>query len=109
VPARDNAAPHGVIADVQVERHEIPAPGQQWTAPHLEVSDILPATAGERMAIVNGLPVMAGTMVDDALVREIHADRVVFVIDGKTVAVPLEPAGRDGQNVQPSAPSSSQR
>lgn len=78
------------VKQVQVNRFEIPAPGQEWVAPpQLSVSDILPPTAGERMAIVNGLPVMAGTMVEEALVEEIHDDRVVFVIGGKRVTVPL--------------------
>jgi len=75
---------------VTVTDRQIPPPGQQWAAPHLEVSDIFPPVAGQsRMAVVNGLPVMAGTMVEDALVEEIRADRVLFTIHGKTVAVPL--------------------
>jgi hypothetical protein len=77
------------VKEVQVERRELPAPGLQWTAPHLEVSDILPASGGGRMAIVNGLPVMEGTMVESALVREIRADQVVFDIAGKSIVVPL--------------------
>lgn len=79
------------VRQVQVNRFEIPAPGQEWVAPpQLTVSEILPPTGGERMAIVNGLPVMAGTMVDDVLVEEIHADRVVFAIGGKHVSVSLQ-------------------
>jgi hypothetical protein len=84
LPVRDE------IKQVHVERREIPAPGQQWAAPHLTVSDIMPASGGGgRMAIVNGLPVMEGTMVDNAVVREIRSDQVVFEIDGKSVVVPL--------------------
>jgi len=41
------------------------------------------------MAVVNGLPVMEGTMVADAVVEEIRADRVMFLIQGKVVTVPL--------------------
>ena len=78
-----------VVKQVHLEKQEIPAPGQQWAAPHLTVSDIVPASGGGHMAIVNGLPVMEGTMVDDAVVREIRAGLVVFEIDGKSVAVPL--------------------
>jgi hypothetical protein len=77
------------VKQVRVDRVEIPRPGQQWAAPHLTVSEIIPASGGERMAIVNGLPVMAGTVVEDALVKEIHPDRVVFDIAGKIVVVPL--------------------
>ena len=78
------------VRQVQVNRVEIPAPGQEWVAPQqLSVSEILPPVGGERMAIVNGLPVMAGTMVEEALVEEIHDDRVVFAIGGKRVTVPL--------------------
>jgi hypothetical protein len=87
VTAQASSSP--VVKQVHLEKHEIPAPGQQWAAPHLTVSDIVPASGGGRMAIVNGLPVMEGTMVDDAVVREIRAGQVVFEIDGKSVAVPL--------------------
>ena len=47
------------------------------------------------MAIVNGLPVMAGTMVDEALVEEIHDNRVIFDIAGKRVTVPLQKGRRN--------------
>jgi len=77
------------VKELQVEHREIPAPGQQWIAPHLEVSDILPASGGGRMAIVNGLPVMEGTMVENAVVREIGATQVVFDIAGKSIVVPV--------------------
>jgi hypothetical protein len=84
--------PEATVQQVQLNRFDIPAPGQQWVAPpQLTVSEIFPPTGGERMAIVNGLPVMAGTMVDEALVEEIHADRVVVLIGGKHVSVPLQP------------------
>lgn len=75
------------VEQVRVDHREIPRPGQQWAAPQLAVSDILPASGGGRMAIVNGLPVMEGTLVENALVEEILADRVRFVIDGKAVEV----------------------
>lgn len=78
------------VKPVQVDRVEIPAPGQQWVAPpRLTVSEIFPPTGGERMAIVNGLPVMVGTMVEEALVEEIHDDRILVSIGGKRVVLPL--------------------
>lgn len=40
-----------------------------------------------RMAVVNDLPVMAGTPVDGALVQEIRPDHVIFRIDGKDYSV----------------------
>jgi hypothetical protein len=68
----------------------LPPSGAGWTAPHLRVTEIFPANAaGGRMALVNGLPVMEGTRVDDALVREIRAGEVLFEIDGRSVTVPL--------------------
>ena len=77
-------------AEVLVTDRQIPPPGQQWSAPHLEVTDIFPPSAGSGwMAVVNGLPVMEGTMVADAVVEEIRADRVMFLIQGKVVTVPL--------------------
>jgi hypothetical protein len=77
------------VESVQIERREIPSPGQQWTAPLLTVSEILSTSAGGRMAIVNGMPVMEGTMMDDLLVEKISTDQVVFIAGGRTVTVPL--------------------
>lgn len=79
----------GAVDHVEIKRREIPAPGLQWSAPHLTVTEILPVSGGERMAIVNDLPVMEGTVVDGAVVSEIQADRVIFTIDGRSVGVPL--------------------
>ena len=76
--------------EVMVTDRQIPPPGQQWSTPHLAVTEIFPPSAGSGwMAVVNGLPVMEGTMVEDAVVDEIRADRVLFLIQGKVVAVPL--------------------
>lgn len=77
------------VEHVEVKRREIPSPGQQWMAPNLTVSEILPTSAEGRMAIVNGMPVMEGTLLDGVLVEKIGADQVVFVVDGRTVVVPL--------------------
>jgi len=68
----------------------VPLPTRQGDAPPLAVTEIFPASGGDkRMAVVNGLPVMDGTMVADAVVEEIRADRVMFLIQGKIVTVPL--------------------
>jgi len=84
-PPRETTAQQVMVTDRQ-----IPPPGQQWAAPQLVVTEIFPPTAGQsRMAVVNGLPVMSGMLVEDALVEEIRADRVLFTIGGKTVSVPL--------------------
>jgi general secretion pathway protein B len=78
-------------AEVDVIDRQLPPPGQQWSTPHLVVTEIFPPSAGSGwMAVVNGLPVMDGTMVEGAVVEEIHADRVLFLIQGKIVAVPLK-------------------
>lgn len=93
LPSKDVAEPpKAPVEQIQIKSHDIPAPGQQWAAPHLTVSDILPASGGGRMAIVNGLPVMEGTMVEDAVVKEIRPEQVVFEVDGKSVVVPLSSA-----------------
>lgn len=42
-----------------------------------------------RLAIVNDLPVMRGTMIEDALVEEIFSDRVRFTREGQTFDIPL--------------------
>ena len=84
-PTGEPAPPEIIVTDRQ-----IPPPGQQWSTPHLAVTEIFPPSAGsDWMAVVNGLPVMAGTMVEDAVVEEIRADRVLFLIQGKVVGVPL--------------------
>ena len=85
------AAP-GRIEQV-VSPGQLPPAGRQWTAPQLEVSDILGGTgSGSRMAVVNGLPVMEGTRVDNALVKEIRDGQVLFEIDGRSVVVPQRAA-----------------
>lgn len=82
VPPREQATT-GVV---------LPPPAVTWTAPRLLVTEIFSANAaGGRMALVNGLPVMEGTRVEDALVKEIRAGEVLFEIDGRSVAVPLHP------------------
>ncbi len=86
------APPAEAVEEVAVASRVIPAPGQQWTVTRLQVTEIFPGTGNERMAMVNGLPVMAGTWVEDALVKEIRAAQVVFEIDGKSVVVPLSPS-----------------
>lgn len=97
LPARAEPRAHepsqaNPVTDIQVEHREIPAPGQQWSAPNLVVSDIMPASGGGRMAIVNGMPVMEGTMIDETLVEKIGEHQVVFVVAGRTVTVPVQPA-----------------
>jgi hypothetical protein len=80
------------VAQVSVASPVLPPPGAVMTAPHLRVTEIFPAVAtGGLMALVNGLPVMEGTRVDDALVKEVRAGEVLFEIDGRSVAVPLRP------------------
>ena len=76
--------------EIKLADRQLPPPGQQWSTPHLVVTEIFPPSAGSGwMAVVNGLPVMDGTMVEDAVVEEIRADHVLFLIQGKVVAVPL--------------------
>lgn len=78
---------------VNVADIALPPPGKVWTAPTLLVTEIFPANAaGGRMALVNGLPVMEGTRVDGALVKEIRAGEVLFESDGRSIAVPLHTA-----------------
>lgn len=88
LPAGEGAT----VAQASVASTVLPPPGAVWTAPHLQVTEIFPANAaGGRMALVNGLPVMEGTRVDNALVKEVRAGEVLFEIDGRSVAVPLRP------------------
>ena len=56
----------------------------------LLVSEIFYLGDANSMAVVNDLPVMVGSHVDSAVVTAIHADRVLFEINGKayTVSVP---------------------
>jgi hypothetical protein len=84
------AVPLPAVEQVNVADIVLPPPGKVWTAPALLVTEIFPANAaGGRMALVNGLPVMEGTRVDGALVKEIRAGEVLFESDGRSFAVPL--------------------
>jgi general secretion pathway protein B len=81
------------VEPVVVAPGQIPPAGRQWTAPHLEVSDILGVAGSDgRMAVVNGLPVMEGTRVENALVKEIRDSQVIFEIDGRNIVVPKRAA-----------------
>ena len=53
----------------------------------LLVSEIFYLDDINSMVVVNDLPVMIGSHVDSAVVTAIHADRVLFEIDGKAYAV----------------------
>ena len=55
----------------------------------LLVSEIFYLDDVNSMAVVNDLPVMVGSHVDSAVVTAIHADRVLFEIDGKAYPVSL--------------------
>lgn len=82
--------PEATPAQVTIVDRQIPEPGRQWGAPHLSVTEIFaPSAGGEWMAVVNDLPVMAGTTVEGALVERIERDRVLFSLDGRQVAIPL--------------------
>ena len=53
----------------------------------LLVSEIFYLDDANSMAVVNDLPVMIGSHVDSAVVTAIHADRVLFEIDGNAYTV----------------------
>lgn len=45
-----------------------------------------------RLAVINGLPVMTGTVIDDATVTAIEEDRVILSYKGKSLPVLLDPS-----------------
>ncbi len=44
----------------------------------------------QRLAVINGFPVMTGTVIDNAMVTSIEEDRVVLVHEGRSLSVPLK-------------------
>jgi general secretion pathway protein B len=63
---------------------------QQTARPNLVVSGIVfQPDRQARLAVVNDLPVMEGTVIEGARVEEILADRVRFAWEGRTVEVEL--------------------
>jgi general secretion pathway protein B len=63
---------------------------QQAAQPHLAVSGIVfQSDRQARLAVVNDLPVMEGTIIEGARIEEILADRVRFTWEGSTVEVGL--------------------
>ncbi|MDT8440968.1 MAG: hypothetical protein RQ723_04835 [Desulfuromonadales bacterium] len=86
------------LPEVRMESFEIPPAGFERSAPRpagppsFLVSEIVFEPGGEmNMAVINDLPVMEGTVVDGALLRRILVDRVILVIDGQDVEVPVTP------------------
>jgi hypothetical protein len=65
-----------------------PSPGP----PAFRVTEIYHQPEGGSMAVVEGLPVMEGTMVNGAMVAQILSDRVRLVVDGNPVEILLETA-----------------
>jgi general secretion pathway protein B len=60
-------------------------------APHLVLSGIaFYAERDARLAVVNDLPVMEGTVIEGAVVEEILADRVRFSREGRAFEVVLQ-------------------
>lgn len=54
----------------------------------LKVSEIFFNEDGtDSMAVVNDLPVMEGTLIEGAVVEQILADRVVFLLNGQTLEI----------------------
>lgn len=78
-----------------MESFDIPPAGFQRDEPRGDgllpylVSEIVYLADGGSMAVVNDLPVMEGTMVDGALLKQILADRIVLELDGRQVEVGL--------------------
>jgi len=65
-------------------------PADRFEHPRLVVSGIAyQSNAESRMAVVNDLPVLAGTTVAGVEVVEILPDKVVFRFKGKQFSVPL--------------------
>jgi hypothetical protein len=89
--------PAAVAAPAAAAPKAAPTPGAQRPyreepagSRGLKVTEIFAVTSGEgRMAMVNGLPVMEGSRVDDALVREIRDGEILFEIAGQMIVVPL--------------------
>lgn len=87
--ARATAAPKAPV--VQPDAKPVPAATvEQAALPPLAVSGIAFQTEREaRLAVVNDLPVMEGTLIEGARVEEILADRVRFAWEGGTFEVLL--------------------
>ena len=77
----------GSVIDVQQDLS--PATAELPAGINLLVSEIFYQDDVNSMAVVNDLPVMIGSQVDSAVVTEIHADRVLFQIDGQLYTVKL--------------------
>ena len=83
------------VQEVRMEGFDIPPAGFQRQEPRSDdplpylVSEIVYLDEGGSMAVVNDLPVMEGTVVDGALLKQILADRIVLELDGRLVEVGL--------------------
>lgn len=86
------------LPEVRMESFEIPPAGFERAAPRpagpppFLVSEIVyEAGSNHNLAVINDLPAMEGTVVDGALLRRILSDRVILVIDGQDIEVPVTP------------------
>jgi len=61
--------------------------------PRLKITEIhYRSSAKERLAVVNGLPVLEGVDIDGARVDRIFKDRIRFVVNGRYLEVKLDPS-----------------
>lgn len=89
---RTSAATTSQQSVIDVQQDLSPATAELPAGINLLVSEIFYQDDVNSMAVVNDLPVMIGSHVDSAVVTEIHADRVLFQIDGQVYTVkPLQP------------------
>jgi len=82
--AGEPATPTGAAAEPELPANNLTLP----EGIELIVTEVFYKDAVNSMAVVNDLPVMVGSHVDSAVVTEIHADRVLFEVDGKVYSVP---------------------
>ena len=93
------SAPAPVLSVQNVKTEKIPAAqNSPSAASFIEVrqSPVITAIAWQddsaaRMAVVDGLPVMAGEFVGTAKVQEILRDRIIFAEGGRTFTVHIDP------------------
>jgi general secretion pathway protein B len=72
-----------------------PPPADSAALPHLRVNGIAFQKGGDdTMAIINGVPVSNGTIIEGATVEEILKDRVRFSFHGDKIEIPLGQSNR---------------
>ncbi|HXE96454.1 MAG TPA: hypothetical protein VN642_08615 [Dongiaceae bacterium] len=81
-------------ANISVAPSPAPSPAPTRTVPHLRVNGIAFQDGVDSVAMINGVPVSSGSVIDGAKIEEIYKDKVRFSYNGEIFEINLGQSNR---------------